>query len=79
MGPEDVEVNLENEGSGWGEANDILTYVQSKVNFIASATCSPQCCTVACLSYILCSAKNKVVQRFNCLLKEADGSATGTF
>lgn len=30
--PDDVEVNLEKEGSGWDEANDILTYVQSKVS-----------------------------------------------
>ena len=29
--PDDVEVNLGAQDSGWGEANDILTYVQSKV------------------------------------------------
>lgn len=31
--PEDVEVNLEGgqQGSAWGEAEEILTYVQSKV------------------------------------------------
>ena len=29
--PDDVEVNLEGQNSAWGEENDILTYVQSKV------------------------------------------------
>ena len=29
--PDEVEVNLEGQGSAWGEAEDILTYVQSKV------------------------------------------------
>lgn len=61
---------MEKEGSGWGEANDILTYVQSKVSYTVSATCAPQCCTVACLWYILCSAKNENVQQYNYLLRE---------
>ena len=30
--PDDVDVNLEGEDSGWGEQNDILSYVQSKVH-----------------------------------------------
>lgn len=29
--PEDVKVELEGQDSAWGEENDILTYVQSKV------------------------------------------------
>ncbi len=29
--PDDVEVNLEGQDSAWGEENDILSYVQSKV------------------------------------------------
>ena len=30
--PDDVEVNLQGQDSAWGEENDILTYVQSKVS-----------------------------------------------
>ena len=35
--PDDVEVNLEGQHGAWGEENDILTYVQSKVCVAANA------------------------------------------
>lgn len=37
--PDDVDVNLEGQHSAWGEEEDILTYVQSKV-----CLCSRLCC-----------------------------------
>ncbi len=32
--PDDVEVNLQGQDSAWGEENDILSYVQSKVRML---------------------------------------------
>lgn len=40
--PDDVEVNLEGQDGAWGEENDILSYVQSKV-----------CCCFSTLSLLL--------------------------
>ena len=44
--PDDVEVHLPGQDSAWGEENDILTYVQSKVSLSINLAHLDTCCAV---------------------------------